>query len=346
MYSFEVTDIDKVDIKEYYRFENKVLFTTMEWLNYIKINQKAKPFIIRITENSNFVGYFTGFLFSKLGIKIIASPFNGWTTGYMGFDVIDDYDKVKLIKTLSEFLFKTYKCLYIQIADRFIKEDQLKDTKLNYIMSRSLELNIDRTDEELLKNFKPECRTLIRQFDKRGANIEIAKADEQFATEYYEQLKEVFAKQGLVPTYGITKVLDLFKSLNNDQLLCLRVRSSEGKCIATAIFVGYNERFYFWGGASFRKFQFYRPNEYMFWYAIRYFRAKGYKYLDMYGERPYKNKFRPEKVSYPCIMITKFSILIKLRDIAKKLVWIGFKIKGFGKKKKVAHTTKLKEENK
>lgn len=345
MYSFQVIDIENINIEEYYRFRKKVLFTTMEWINYIKINQKAKPIIIRITENTNFVGYFTGFLFSKYGIKIVASPFNGWTTGYMGFDVVDNYDKVNLIEPISKFIFKTFKCLYIQISDRFIEENQLKNIKCNYIMNKSIELIINRTDEELFKVFKTDCRNYIRQFERRGASIEIAKADKQFATDYYEQLIEVFAKQGLVPTYGITKVLDLFKSLNNDQLLCLRVRNPEGKCIATTIFVGYNERFYFWGAASFRKFQFYRPNEYMIWYAIKYFRDKGYKYFDMYGERPYKNKFGPEKISYPCIMIAKYPILIKMRDIAKKLVWLRFKIKGVGKKKNVGHTTTFKKEN-
>lgn len=338
MYSFEVIDIDKINMEEYYGFKKKVLFSTKEWLNYIEVNQKAMPIIVRIIEGPNFVGYFTGFIFSKFGVKIVGSPFNGWTTGYIGFDVMDDYDKVKLIEPLSTFLFKTYKCLYIQIADRFIEENQLKNTKIKYIMNKSIELIIDKTDEELFKVFKTDCRNYIRQFEKRGANIETARADEQFATEYCEQLQEVFAKQGLVPTYGVEKVLDLFKSLNNDQLLCLRVRDPEGKCIATTIFVGYNERFYFWGAASFREFQFYRPNEYMIWYAIKYFREKGYKYFDMYGERPYKNKFGPEKISYPCIMIAKYPILIKFRDIAKKLIWFGFKIKGIGKKKNVGNT--------
>ena len=41
MYSFELIDADKVNLEEYYQFAGKNLFTTMEWLNYIKINQKA-----------------------------------------------------------------------------------------------------------------------------------------------------------------------------------------------------------------------------------------------------------------------------------------------------------------
>lgn len=346
MYSFELIDIDKVNLEEYYQFGGKNLFTTVEWINYIQINQNAKPIIIRITDNANFVGYFTGFVFSKFGVKIFASPFNGWTTGYMGFDIVDKYDRVTLIEPIAKFIFKTFKCLYIQISDRFIEEEQLKNKKIKYIMSRSIELNINRTNDELFKVFKTDCRNFIRQFERRGATIEIAKPDEQFATEYYEQLKEVFAKQGLVPTYKVSKVLDLFNSLDSEHILCLRANEPKGQCIATTIFVGYNERFYFWGAASFREFQFYRPNEYMIWYAIKYFRGKGFKYFDMYGERPYKNKFGPEKISYPCIMIARFSVFIKLRDLAKKMVWIGFKIKGIGRKKSVQQTKAYKKHDK
>lgn len=346
MFTFEEIDIKDINEEEYYGFEEKVLFTTKQWIRYIKTNQNATPVIIRITKENKFVGYFTCLLFKKFGIKIIGSPFNGWTTGYMGFDVVSKYSKVDIIKPLSEFLFKEYKCLYIQIADRFIQEDEVEKNGFEYVMSKSIELRIDKTDEGLFKVFKTDCRNYIRQFERRGAAIEIAEPNEEFANQYYEQLKEVFAKQGLVPTYSIKKVTDLFNSMNAENLLCLRVKNPEGQCIATSIFVGYNERFYFWGAASFRKFQFYRPNEYMIWTAIKYFRDRGYKYFDMYGERPYKNKFGPESITYPCIMIAKFPMLIKLRELAKKVVWLLFKIKGMNKKKSVGKTQKFNKENK
>lgn len=339
MYSFQAIEMDQVDLEEYYDFKDKLIFTTMEWLNYMKINQNAAPLIIRITNNNDFVGYFTGFLFSKYLIKIIASPFDGWTTAYMGFDVKDDYKRADVMGPLSEFLFQTYKCQFIQITDRFIEEDDIKDSGLHYIMKTTLELKIDKSDEELLKGYTKSCRETIRQFDRRGATIEKAEPDEQFAAEYHEQLQEVFAKQNLVPTYDLSRTIDLFKSLKKDQLLCLRVRNPEGKPIASTYYVGHNGRVCFQGAASFREFQFYRPNEAMFWYAIRYFRDRGYVYADMNGERRYKEKFRPEKISYPCIMMARYPVLIRLRDAAKKIVWVGIRLKGMGKGDAVPKTT-------
>jgi hypothetical protein len=294
--------------------------------------------IVRITKNSNLVGYFTGFLFSKYLIKIIASPFDGWTTSYMGFDLEDGYDRVDLIGPLSAFLFKTFRCHFIQITDRFIAEDEIKDSGLHYIIKTTLELTIDKTDEELLNGYTKSCRETIRQFERRGATIEKAEPDEQFAAEYHEQLKEVFAKQNLVPTYDRSRTLDLFKNLNKEQLLCVRVRNPEGKPIGSTYYVAYNGRVCFQGAASLREFQFYRPNEAMFWYAIRYFRDRGYLYADMNGERRYKEKFRPVKIEYPCIMIPKYPILLPLREGAKKIVWLAFRLRGLGKRNTVPDT--------
>jgi len=339
MYYFNIVDINALNMEEYYNFKDKELFTTIEWINFIAISQKAKPIIIRIMKDNDYIGYFTGILFKRFGIRIVGSPFEGWSTAYMGFNIKSGHSRIDIIEPISKFLFETFRCLYIQISDHYIEEASLINTKLKYRINHSIELRIDRSDEELFKTFKAQCRNSIRQFEKRGATIELAEGDELFAHEYYEQLKEVFAKQNLVPTYSLSKVLDLFYSLSSEQLLCLRVRTPDGVCIATTIWVAHNERVYFWGAASYRKFQGYRPNESMIWYAIKNFREKGYRYLDMYGERDYKKKFRPYKISYPCIMISKLSILIRLKDLAEKLHRWFLKIKGFGKKKKTPNTT-------
>jgi len=344
MYSFQAMEPGQVNLEEYYHFKDKLIFTRMEWLNYIKINQHAAPVIVRITNGRHLVGYFTGLLFSKYGVRIIGSPFDGWTTAYMGFDVEDQYDRADLLRPLAAFLFETTKCHFIQITDRFIDENKVKDLGLDYTMKTTLELKIDKTDEELLKGFTKSCRETIRQFERRGATIEEAEPDEQFAKEYHEQLREVFAKQNLVPTYDLSRTLDLFRSLKKDQLLCLRVRNPAGKPIASTYYVAYNGRVCFQGAASLREFQFYRPNEAMFWYAIRYYRDRGYVYADMNGERTYKEKFRPEKTAYPCIMISKYPILIRLREVAKKIVWIALKMKGCRKGKKVPNPRKYQNE--
>ena len=77
-----------------------------------------------------------------------------------------------------------------------------------------------------------------------------------FADEHYAQLQDVFAKQGLVPTYGVARVRLLIRHLQpTGNLLLLRARDAEGHCAATGIFFGMNRHAYFWGNASWRSSQ-------------------------------------------------------------------------------------------
>ena len=87
------------------------------------------------------------------------------------------------------------------------------------------------------------CET---ETEKSGVTIEEA-SDEDFAEEYYDQLKDVFGKQGLVPTYDLARVRQLIKHLRpTGRLLLLRARNAEGRCIATGIYPAMNRLSHFW----------------------------------------------------------------------------------------------------
>ncbi|MCM1060390.1 MAG: GNAT family N-acetyltransferase [Eubacterium sp.] len=328
-YFFEPVEINNLDMEEYYLPPNKSVFTTFEWIEYIKEDSGAEPIVIRITENGLFIGYFTGAVFKKFGVKIIASPFEGWSTCFMGFDLAADNERTEIIGELSSYLFKKYHCLYIEICDRFISVQEAADKGFAVLQCDTLELEIDKSDEELFKVFKTDCRNFIRQFERRGASIEIAEPNDVFAEEYYSQLEDVFAKQQLVPTYSLKKVKCLIRHMKDSgNILCLRVRNPEGKSIASSIFLGYKERFFFWGGASYRPEQHYRPNEYMIWTAIKYWRDRSCRIFDMVGVRDYKRKFGSHEESYAKIVIPKYKILFTLRNVAKRVFFLGIKIKG------------------
>ena len=66
----------------------------------------------------------------------------------------------------------------------------------------------------------------------------------------------------------------------------------------------------------------------MFWYAMRYWRDRGCKTLDMVGLRDYKKKFGPVEHAYPRVIITNSPLLIKGRSLAKKLIAAYRKLRG------------------
>jgi len=328
MYEFEIISLDSLSQKEYCDFENKSIFTTIEWLSFVAQDSGATPLIIRIEKNSIFIGYFTALAMKKFGVSIVASPFRGWSTCFMGFDVKDPTCKLEIMPSLLEYLFTRQKCMYFELVDRDISLENARGAGFKGEGVSTLELDLSPDETDLFKNFKTDARNFIRQFERRGATIEEARPDSAFASEYYDQLCDVFEKQGLLPTYNLKKVENLLAAMGNtDRLLCLRVRDPEGRSIATSIFLGYRKKFFFWGGASYREFQSYRPNEAMIWYAIRYWKKRGCEIFDMVGVRDYKRKFGPEEKEYAKITVSKYAILIGLRNMAEKVYFYILRIK-------------------
>ena len=336
MLIFEKINYNDINIDEFNAFDNKSIFTTIPWMNFIiEDNPGAQPIIIRICENNDLVGYFSGMKVKKMGVSILGSPFRGWSTCFMGLDVKDNLtekDIIRIYKELAPFLRKEYKCQYMSISDRKLSVDTAKEY-FHTTPTSTLELNIDKTDEGLFKVFKTDCRNFIRQFERRGATLEVAEPNDSFAEEYYNQLIDVFDKQNMVPTYSVDKVRRLLRNLAEENMvLCLRVRDPEGKSIATSIYPGYNNKFFFWGGASYRSGQHYRPNEYMLWTAIKYWRDRGAKWFDMVGVRDYKRKFGSEEINYATI---EFAMpgLIMAKNMAEKLYFYSLKWKHKGSEK-------------
>lgn len=325
-YEFKNVGIEDLDESEYNSFPNKSVLTTIDWIKIVIEDAHATPIILRITCAGDLVGYFTSLTVSKFGFKIIGSPFPGWSTPYMGFDFYDNRLKKDVLPYLVEFLIKSVKFSFFQISDRditFEESEQLKKD-YGYIISKSgtLELDISADDIQLYKKMKTDCRNFIKQFERRGAHVEVTEPNDKFAEEYYTQLIDVFAKQKLVPTYSIDKIKCLLRHLSkSENILCLRVLSPDGISIATGIFPGFNKKFFFFGGASLRSYHSFRPNEYMIYTAMKYWRDRGCDTFDMVGIRDYKRKFGSHEEYYPVIIVSRPKILYYLKNIAASLYY-------------------------
>ncbi|MEH7502856.1 GNAT family N-acetyltransferase [Neobacillus drentensis] len=330
MYEVKEINLDTLRSIETNGDIKQTVFKTKEWLTFLEKNGKGKSVVLQITEGNETLAFFVGMVFKQFGIKIMGSPFEGWATCNMGFCARETVDRLSLIEIVKKYVFNNLKCLYMEIVDVHISCESLKNFKYHNIPQSTYVLNINRPDEELFKSFKSNCQRLIRQFERRGAAISQVKPTIEFANEYYDQLIDVFEKQNLKPNYNRKKVIDLISAFqdNPEGLLCLKVCDPNGKCIATSIFPGLNDTCYFWGGASYREYQNYRPNEYMFWYAIKYWRDRGATAMDMVGLREYKKKFSPDLVVYPRIIISKYRFLITVRNGAKKAIQFFRKIRG------------------
>jgi hypothetical protein len=218
-----------------------------------------------------------------------------------------------------DFAFGQLKCAHLEMMDRHIDEEDLYGIgdQIQHRLYQTYEIDLTRDEDELFANMKSACRRCIRKASKEGVYLEEAR-DLGFADDYYAQLQEVFAKQTLIPTYGIERVRNLILGLHPlGQLLLLRARDRQGRCIATGVFPYLNGVMYFWGGASWRRFHTLRPNEAIQWYAIKFAKRNGIRVYDMGGGGEYKRKYGGSEIQVPWFGISKYPWIRFLRDVAQ-----------------------------
>jgi hypothetical protein len=315
----EIVSFEDADWKLLDSFADRTVFQTREWVRFVAETQNATPVLAQLTDGGRVAGYFTGLTFTRMGIKVLGSSFPGWTTPYMGFNLVPGALRVEALSALEQVVWNDLKCLHMEVSDpHFTVEDgEALGFKTSYYASYRTDLT--KSEDELFQGMESACRRCVRKAEKSGVIIEEAH-DAAFADEYYEQLKDVFAKQGLVPTYGVERVRALVRHMEpSGRVLLLRARDPEGKCIATGIFPGFNKIVEFWGNASFRSSQGFRPNEFMQWYLMRYWKKRGVQVYDWGGEGTYKEKYGCVAHRVPWFMKSRYQLMGKLRDGAKKI---------------------------
>ena len=313
-----IIEFDAVDWSVLDRFADRTVFQTREWIQFIRQSQNATPVIAELREGREVAGYFTGLTFTRLGIKILGSSFPGWTTPYIGFNLRPGASRAMALAAVEEMAWSNLKCLHMEVSDLYftIEDGPPGFAREFYISYRT---DLTKSEEELFEGMDSACRRCIRKAEKSGVTIEEAH-DLAFADEYYQQLIDVFAKQRLVPTYTVDRVRALIKHLEPaGRILLLRARDSDGNCIASGIFPGFNKIAEFWGNASFRSSQNLRPNELIHWYAMRYWKRRGIEIYDWGGEGKYKEKYGCAPHRVPWFTKSRFEMISKLRDEAKKM---------------------------
>jgi GNAT acetyltransferase-like protein len=314
-----IIDFDAVDWNALDRFADRTVFQTREWIHFISESQRATPVIAQLREGTDVAGYFTGLTFARLGVKILGSSFPGWTTPYIGFNLVSGASRAAALAAVEELAWDELKCLHMEVSDPYFTIEDGKSLGFNCEFFASYRTDLTKSEEELFSGMNSACRRCIRKAEKSGITIEEAH-DLSFADEYYQQLVDVFARQKLVPTYTLERVRTLIKHVKpTGRLLLLRARDSDGECIASGIFPGYNKIAEFWGNASFRSSQILRPNELIHWYAMRYWKRRGAEIYDWGGEGRYKEKYGCVSHRVPWFTKSRSELIAKLRHEARKM---------------------------
>lgn len=301
-------------------FEDRTIFQSPAWLAFVTKTQKAEPVFACLRDGGATLGYFSGLIVRRFGLKILGSPLPGWTTSYMGMNLLPGVSRRSALEALQRWAFERMKCVHVEVMDRHLLLEDADGLGFDYRQFRGFEIDLTLNREQLLSNMDSDCRRCLRRGEENGMIIEEAH-DTAFADDYYAQLQQAFQKRSLVPTYGVERVRELIKCLSDTgHMLLLRARDPHGQCIATGIFPAMNRTMYFWGGASWKESLGYKPNEAIHWHAMQYWKARGIRRYDMGGGGEYKRKYGGSEIIVPWLRKSKYPGLASLRNLTKQVV--------------------------
>jgi hypothetical protein len=296
----------------------KLVCQSSAWLSFLKESQRGEPITAVLRKDGSIVGAFAGMVITKLGLRILGSPFPGWTTPYMGLNLVDGVSRQGAVHALVDFAFGDLGCVHLEMMDRHLELSDLDGLRYAHRMFNSWEVDLNADAASLIATFSRACRWNIRTAAKNGLVVEEAN-DPEFVDEYYAQLSDVFGRQGLTPTYPRQRAAQLISALRpSGQLLLLRARTSDGRPAATGIFHAVDAtRAYGWGFASWRDMQHLHPNELLLFHAMNWWRERGFTIMDLAGSGEYKKKYHPRPIAVPWIRISKYAVIRPLREAAQ-----------------------------
>jgi lipid II:glycine glycyltransferase (peptidoglycan interpeptide bridge formation enzyme) len=309
MISFERIETEKINYEDINQIGEVNVFQTSAWLNFIAEVQNAESVIAAVKSDGRCLGYFTGLISHIFGLRILGSPPKGPLTYYMGFNLIAGAPKSEILEALPGFAFKDLGCHYLEVIDPNLLPGDWEGLSYRAENLHHYGIDLSKSEEELFANMDSKGRNKIRQSIKNGVVIEEA-SDLDFANDYYAQFEEVLAKQSLTTTYSLNSLRKLIEyNLPTGNLLLLRARDPEGRCIATGIFIGFNQMAVVWGTASWRQYQSLRPNEPIAWYGMKAMKARGIQLLHYGGKaEQYKEKLGATELQMHRLMQAKHKL--------------------------------------
>lgn len=325
MYRFIEIDLNQIDDTKFNSFQTKTIYTTVEWLRFIeRTHNNVKIKVLEIYENKQFIGYFTGGLVTIAGLfRILGSPFNGWNTPFMGFDLYDVNKAIDILPHVVKYFQEKHGCFYSQICNMYFISDKLKQNAIKFQNDYGFQTDLTLTEEEIYSKFTRGTKSKIKRFDRLGCYI-AEDYSQEFIDIFWEQLVLVFGKQGLYPSYDKNRVEVMIEELKKkNMILCIKAVTPGGICAATLVQIGYGHLTITVGCPSSLKHRNeYRPNEALIWYAIKYWKRRGAKVFDYGGGGEYKKKYGCHRVEYCIPYYTRIPGLILLKNLFYKAFWI------------------------
>ena len=222
------------------RFENYRLFHKRSWIRSLETCSGAKALYLVFERNGEILGCLPGFLVCIAFLRLFASPLEGWQTPSMG----PVFDKTKtgaleLFSTAVPFLEKEFGVAHIEVVSAELDHEAMRSVGFTKQSLFTYRVPLFPGDEErTLKNVDAKTRNQLRKAKKLGLSARMEDG-EAFVGEFYDQLKEVFARNKKSVPFRLERAVQCFRYMKESgNLVAISINMpGTGICIATGMFL-------------------------------------------------------------------------------------------------------------
>lgn len=231
------------------------------------------------------------FLFCPHGPLVNDDKENAYKEFFAFIKKMAKEEKVDFIR-ISPLEIKTEK-----ICNLF-KQSGFRDAPLHMHPELAWILNIEPSEEKLLKEMKKRTRYSINKAEKDGVEL-ISSTELKDLDAFYDVYMETANRQDFVPFSKeyIRKEFDIFGKENK---ILIFFAKYQGEIIATAMIIYSNGSGFYHHGASTRKHSNITASEFLQWQAIREAKKRGMKLYNFWGVAP------DDAPNHPWIGLSRF----------------------------------------
>ena len=288
-------------------FADRVVFQTREWLEFLARTQRAQPVVATVMDDGEHVGYFTGLIIRRMGLRILGSPFPGWTTESMGFNLERGREPAR----------RRGRAGPLRVPGARLRARRAQGPPAEARRSRRPAVRQPAHADVRggpVRRGGGDLRADVERLPARGAQGREGRRHRRAGGGRLVRGGVLRAARGRVrPAIARAALRRRARPrahrvpASRPVACCCSARARrEGLPIATGIFPAFNGTAYFWGGASVREHQILRPNEAIFWHAMRYWRGRGMTALDLGGGGDYKRRYGPRELRLPLFRRSRF----------------------------------------
>ena len=274
-------------------------------------------------------------------------PYTKFCIGYCPKSIIPNKEEVTMIKAEAEKRGAIF--VKFEPNEKINTETEKKiialEKEFNFVKGKPLftkytfQLDISKSEEELLKNMHQKTRYNLRLAEKRGVEI-IEDSSEVGFEDYWKLMEETTKRQGFF-AHGKEYHRKMWQTMTESGMGHLFKAVYEGKTLTAWMVFILNDTIYYPYGASSNENREVMASNLMMWEVIRYGKKQGCRLFDMwgslgptpdikdpwYGFHKFKQGYGAELVEF----LGSFDLVVKptlykLYGLTDRLRWVGLKL--------------------